>query len=139
MNDINNLENENNKEVASEEEQNTQNNKEQTNEVSIDDFAKLDLRLGKIVEAEEVEGSDKLIKCLVDFGDLGERTIVSGIKAYRSPEDLIGNKYLYITNLKPRKIFGIESQGMLVAAHDENDNFAMLVPDADVETGAKAG
>ena len=138
MNNINNLENENKEEVADleGEEQNTEN---QTNEVNIDDFAKLDLRLGKIVEAEEVEGSDKLIKCLVDFGELGERTIVSGIKAYRSPEDLIGNKYLYITNLKPRKIFGIESQGMLVATHDESDNFAMLVPDVDIEAGVKAG
>ncbi len=107
-------------------------------EINIEDFAKLDLRVGRIKEAEKLEGSDKLIKCTVDFGQLGERIIVSGIYEFRNPEDLIGNSYLYIVNLKARKIFGVESQGMLVAVHDDNGNFAMLVPDADIQAGSSA-
>lgn len=119
-----------------------QNNKEEAAKdefINIDDFAKLDLRLGKIQKAELVEGSEKLIKCQVDFGELGERIIVSGIAKYRKPEDLEGKSFLYIVNLKPRKIFGIESQGMLVALHNEQDDFAMLVPDTEIEPGTKAG
>ncbi len=106
--------------------------------ISIDDFAKLDLRIGKIEEAEKVEGSDKLIKCAVNFGDLGTRTIVSGIANFRSPEDIKGKKFVYIVNLAPRKIFGIESQGMLLAA-SANDEFAMLSPDTDIKEGTKIG
>ncbi len=119
-----------------------QNNKEYLSKdefINIDDFAKIDLRLGKIKDAELVEGSEKLIKCQVDFGELGERTIVSGIAKYRKAEDLVGKSFLYIVNLKPRKIFGIESQGMLVALHNEQDDFAMLVPDIEIEPGTKAG
>jgi len=106
--------------------------------ISFDDFTKLDLRAGEIREAELIKGSDKLIKCTVDFGNMGTRTIVSGIAKHRSPEDLLGNKYLYVLNLEPRKIFGVESQGMLVALSGD-DSFAMLTPDSDIEAGAKAG
>ena len=108
--------------------------------INIDDFAKLDLRAGKIIKAELVEGSNKLIKCEIDFGEPSTRIIVSGIAKYRKPEELEGKTFLYITNLEPRKIFGIESQGMLVALHDtESDDFAMLVPDSDIKPGTKAG
>ena len=124
-----------------EEKHNLENNKgnesQEENFVSIDDLAKLDLRVGLIKEAEKVEGSEKLIKCTIDFGELGTRIIVSGIAKYRAPEDLVGKKFLYIVNLKPRVIFGIESQGMLLAAQDDEGNFAMLQPDAEVEAGAK--
>ncbi len=108
-----------------------------SDQISIDDFIKLDLRVGKIEEATKVEGSDKLIKCTVNFGDFGSRTIVSGIAQFRNPEDIVGKKYLYIVNLEPRKIFGIESQGMLVALSD-GENFAMLTPDAEIKEGTKA-
>ncbi len=106
--------------------------------VSIEDFTKLDLRVGKIKKAEPVDGSSKLIKCLVDFGELGERVVVSGILQYKKPEEIENNKYLYIVNLKPRKIFGIESQAMLVALSSGTD-FAMLQPDYDIKEGTKAG
>ncbi len=105
-------------------------------QVSIDDFAKLDIRVGLVKDAQSVEGSDKLIKCLVNFGELGERTIVSGIKNYRAPEELVGKKFVYIVNLEPRKIFGVESQGMILAASDDNE-LAILSPDKDVEPGTK--
>lgn len=129
-----------------EEKNNLENNNEEKNQetadskedfVNIDDLAKLDLRVGLIKEAEKVEGSEKLIKCTIDFGELGTRTIVSGIAKYRAPEDLVGKKFLYIVNLKPRVIFGIESQGMLLAAQDDEGNFAMLQPDAEIKAGAK--
>ena len=107
--------------------------------INIDDFAKLDLRVGLIKKAEQMEGSDKLIRCEVDFGDLGQRVIVSGIAKYKDPQDMVGNKYLYVVNLKPRKIFGEVSEGMLVALHDEKDNFSMLVPEEDINPGTKAG
>ncbi len=108
--------------------------------ININDFVKLDLRVGKIIKAELLEGSNKLIKCEVDFGGLNSRTIVSGIAKYRKPEDLIGKTFLYVVNLEPRKIFGVESQGMLVALHDEkSDDFAMLVPDKEIRPGTKAG
>ncbi len=111
----------------------------ENNFVNIDDFAKLELRVGLIKEAETVEGSNKLIKCKVDFGDLGERTVVSGIAKYKDPEDMINKKYLYITNLEPRTIFGIESEGMLVALHSEDDSFSMLIPENDgITPGTKA-
>jgi methionine--tRNA ligase beta chain len=91
--------------------------------ITIDDFAKLDIRIGKVLEAIEVEGSDKLLRCVVDFGpEMGERIIFSGIKKWYKPEELVDKLLPYIVNLEPRKMFGEESQGMLVAAAPENEN-----------------
>lgn len=107
--------------------------------VSIDEFAKMDIRIGTIIAAEAVPETDKLIKCTIDFGQLGTRTIVSGIKAYRTPESLVGKQVPYIVNLEPRKIKGIESQGMLLAMSytDESttDGFALMHPDTAVPAG----
>lgn len=114
--------------------------------VSIDEFAKMDIRIGTIVATEAVPETDKLIKCTIDFGavemgGLGTRTIVSGIKAYRTPESLVGLQVPYIVNLEPRKIKGVESQGMLLALSfsDENsaDGFALIHPDVRVPAGTK--
>ena len=107
--------------------------------INIDDFAKVDLRVGLIKSAEKMDGSDKLIKCEVDFGELGQRTIISGIAKYKDPHDMVGNKYLYVINLKPRKIFGELSEGMLVALHNEDDTFSMLIPEKEIKQGTKAG
>ncbi len=108
--------------------------------ISFDDFIKPDLRAGKVLSAERMEGSEKLIKFEIDFGELGVRTVVSGIAKYRNAEDLIGKTFLYIVNLEPRKIFGTESQAMLIALHDEvSDDFAMLMPDVEIKPGTKAG
>ena|SRR3989344_4991070 len=106
--------------------------------ISYDDFAKLDIRIGRVEIAERVPDTDKLIKCVVDFGELGKRTIVSGIALYRTPEDLIGKTLPYIVNLAPRVIKGIESQGMLLALSFGENDFAFLVPDKDVPPGTKA-
>lgn len=85
--------------------------------ISYEDFAKLDMRIGTIVAAEAVPETDKLIKCTIDFGlEVGMRTIVSGIHAWYEPEELVGKQLPYIINLEPRKLRGIMSEGMLLAA-----------------------
>ena len=103
-------------------------------EISYNDFAKLDIRIGTILAAERVPETDKLIKCTVDFGDFGERTIVSGIAEWKTPEALVGKRLPYIVNLAPRVLKGIESQGMLLAASDDN-GVALLYPERDVASG----
>jgi methionyl-tRNA synthetase len=105
-------------------------------QISYDDFAKLDIRIGLIVAAEMVPDTDKLIKCTVDLGEMGERTIVSGIAQWKKPEELVGKKLPYIVNLAPRMLRGVESQGMLLAASDEN-GVALLQPERDVPQGTK--
>ena len=104
--------------------------------ISYDDFAKLDIRIGTIVSAELVPDTDKLIKCTVDFGELGERTIVSGIAEWKKPEDLVGKQFPYVVNLEPRIIRGIESAGMLLAIKTK-DGISLLNPDNSVEPGAQ--
>lgn len=105
-------------------------------QISYDDFAKLDIRIGRVVAAEKVPETDKLIKCTIDFGSLGERTIVSGIAEWKAPEELVGKQLPYIVNLAPRMLKGIESQGMLLAASDES-GVALIVPERDVPLGTK--
>ena len=102
--------------------------------ISYDDFKKIDIRLGTIVAAERVPETDKLIKCTIDFGELGERTIVSGIAQWYEPEYLVGKQCPYVINLEPRVIKGIESQGMLFAASPEN-GCVLLRPENTVEPG----
>ncbi len=104
--------------------------------ISIEDFLKLDIRLVKILSAERIEGSEKLLKLRISLGE-EERTIVAGIAKFYNPEELVGKKVLYLSNLKPRKIFGIESQGMILALSD-GENLSLIVPDREVKEGAKA-
>lgn len=103
--------------------------------IQYDDFARLDIRMGKILEAVPVEGTDKLLRCTIDFGELGLRTIVSGIRQFRAPEALIGKMVPYIVNLAPKMIRGVESQGMLLAMSVGDDALALLHPDGDVPPG----
>ena len=109
-------------------------------EISYEDFAKLDIRIGKVIAAELVPRTDKLIKCSVDFGDPpaggGVRTIVSGIAEWKKPEDLIGKQCPYIVNLAPRMLRGVESQGMLLALSDD-DGLALIHPERLVQRGAR--
>ncbi len=109
---------------------------EERNLIGIEDFLKLDIRLAKVLEAERVEGSEKLLKLRVSLGD-EERTLVAGIAKFYNPEDLVGKKILMLANLKPRKIFGIESQGMVLALSD-GEEMSLIVPDRDLGEGAKA-
>ena len=105
-------------------------------EITYDDFAKLEIRIGTIIAAELVPETDKLIKCTVDFGDIGTRTIVSGIALWKKPEDIVGRQCPYIINLAPRVIRGVESQGMLMAPSHE-EQFALLHPDVEMPAGSK--
>ena len=104
--------------------------------VSIDDFAKLDLRIGKVLECAFVEGSDKLLRFRLDAGELGERQIFSGIRAaYSEPEKLVGRNVVFIANLAPRKMrFGL-SEGMILSAGSGGEDLKLL----DVDAGAAAG
>ncbi|WP_281169359.1 methionine--tRNA ligase [Sulfurihydrogenibium subterraneum] len=102
--------------------------------ITIDDFAKIKMKVGKVLEAEKVEKSDKLLKLKVSLGD-EERTIVSGIAQYYKPQELIGKYVIVLANLKPRKIFGIESHGMLLAAKD-GERLTILTVDKEVDVGS---
>lgn len=87
-------------------------------QVKIDDFKKIDIRVGEILEANRVEGSEKLLVFQIDFGDFGKRQIVSGIAQFYTPKELIGKKICAIINLKPTKIMGVKSEGMLLTSED---------------------
>ena len=105
--------------------------------IQYEDFAKLDIRIGTVVAAELIPDTDKLIKSTIDFGpELGKRTIVSGIAQWKRPEDLVGKQLPYIVNLAPRMLRGVESQGMLLAASDEQ-GVALIFPERTVANGTK--
>ncbi len=106
----------------------------QKEEVTFDDFTKMDIRLGTILEAEKVEKADKLLKLLVDTG-LDKRTIVSGIAAHYSPEEIIGKTVQVLMNLAPRKIKGIESKGMILMAEDAEGKLSFMSPEKEFEAG----
>ena len=108
-------------------------------EVSIDDFFKCKLQVGRVLACEKVEKSNKLLKFRLSFGKDGERTILSGIAKYYTPEELVGRQVVAITNLAPRKIAGIESQGMILSALDSEDNLTLVGVHADTEDGAIIG
>jgi methionyl-tRNA synthetase len=105
--------------------------------ISYDDFAKLEITIGTILAAEVVEGADKLLKLTVDVGEEAPRQIVSGIREFfQDPAELVGRQCPFLTNLEPRVIRGLESQGMILAAATE-DQFALLVPHAALPPGTK--
>ena len=104
--------------------------------VSYDDFAKLDIRVGKVLECSKVPKADKLLQFRIDDG-LGGRTILSGIAASYQPEELIGKTVCFIANLEPRKIKGIESQGMLLSAESFAGNLRLIHPDTNLEPGSE--
>jgi len=113
--------------------------------VTFEDFKKLQIRIGLIVEAERIEGTDKLLKLKVDFGDdlstsSGRlcRQIVSGIAEFYKPEQLIGKQFTFVVNLEPRVIRGIESQGMILAV-STNDKIILLKPYKKVPAGSVVG
>jgi methionyl-tRNA synthetase len=103
--------------------------------IQFDDFAKLDIRIGTILEAEAVKKSKKLLKFLIDDG-LEKRTILSGIAEHFSPEEMVGRQVTFIANLAPRMMMGIESQGMILMAEDKDGSLALLQPHKEVWNGA---
>ncbi|ABP65833.1 methionyl-tRNA synthetase [Caldicellulosiruptor saccharolyticus DSM 8903] len=103
--------------------------------ISIEDFSKIELKVAKILEAEKIEGADKLLKLIVDLGD-EKRQIVAGIAKHYSPDQLIGKKIVVVANLKPAKLRGVESQGMLLAASID-DELCLITPEKDIKEGAR--
>ncbi|MCX7589387.1 MAG: methionine--tRNA ligase subunit beta, partial [Patescibacteria group bacterium] len=103
--------------------------------MTIEEFQKIDLRVGKIIVAEKIKNSDKLLRLEVDLGNEW-RQIVSGIADKYKPEDLINKQIIIVANLESKKIKGIESQGMILAAEDENGNLALIVPNKEIKNGS---
>ncbi|MGB9577175.1 MAG: methionine--tRNA ligase subunit beta [Candidatus Micrarchaeia archaeon] len=108
-------------------------------QIVFQDFAKLDLRVAKIISAEKIAGADKLLKLTVSLGG-EERTIAAGIGLHYSPEELVGKKIVVVANLAPRVIRGVESKGMLLAAVTEGESKVVLLsPEKDVPEGTRVG
>ena len=104
-------------------------------EIMFDDFAKLDIRIGKVLSAEKMEKSNKLLKLVVDTG-IDKRTVLSGIAQHYSPEEMVGKQVTMVANLAPRKMMGIESQGMILMAEDKDGKLKLIQPDTLVEPGS---
>lgn len=104
-------------------------------EIVYDDFAKLDIRIGKVVHAERMEKSNKLLKLTIEAG-IDKRTILSGIAQHYSPEQMVGKHVTFIANLAPRKMMGIESQGMILSAEDVDGKLKLILPEGDVTPGS---
>ena len=108
--------------------------------INYEEFSKIKLRVVEVISAERVEGSNKLIKLIVNSGEAdlsAGRQIVAGIGKAYDPENLIGKKIIIVANLEPRKLMGLESQGMLLAASTEDQGPTLLVPDGDIDPGAE--
>jgi len=107
-------------------------------EITFADFEKIDLRIGKVIEATQVPESKKLIKILVDFGT-EKRQAVAGLLKHYKPEELVGKKCVFLINLQRRMLAGIESQCMILAAEDSAGNVSVLQPEKDIAEGSKIG
>jgi methionyl-tRNA synthetase len=109
--------------------------------INYDEFSKIELKIAKILEAEKVEGSKKLTKLILDAGDKDEngasvkRQIIAGIGKFYEPENLVGKQIVIVANLEPKKLAGLESNGMLLATDDE-DGISVLTPDKEVKPGS---
>ena len=108
----------------------------QVEQISIEDFSKVQLRVAEVKAAEKVEGADKLLKLTLDLGD-ETRTVVGGIAQWYQPEDLPGRKVVLVANLKPAKLRGIVSEGMILAAEDGDGNLTLVAPDRAIAVGAE--
>jgi methionine--tRNA ligase beta chain len=105
-------------------------------EISFDEFQKLDFRIGKIIEAAQIPGSRNLIRMIVDFGT-EKRQAVAGLLQWYKPEDLTGRRCAFILNLQRRKLMGVESQCMILAAEDDKGNVVVLQPEKDIAEGSR--
>lgn len=104
--------------------------------INFDQFKQVEIRMGKVLTCEKVEGADKLLRLQVNFGDF-ERQIVSGIAESYAPEDLVGKTLPFVVNLEYRKFKGEESQGMLVATGTGADNIVLLEPNKEIAPGSE--
>ena len=103
--------------------------------MKFEEFQKIDLRVGRVVEAENIENSKKLLKLIIDLGK-EKRQIVAGIAQFYKPEDLLGKEIVVVVNLEPKRLMGIESEGMLLAAEDKG-RVVILIPEKEVSAGTK--
>jgi tRNA-binding protein len=103
--------------------------------LDIEDFKKIDLRVGLVKNAEKVKGSEKLIKLIVDLGELGERQIIAGLGKWYTPEYFMGKYIVVVANLKPKKLMGLESQGMILATN--TDPPVIVTAASEVKPGSK--
>lgn len=110
----------------------------QKENITFDDFSKMDLRVGTILECTKVPKADKLLQFLIDDG-MGKRTIVSGIAAWYKPEELVGKQICFIANLAPRKIKGVESQGMILSVENHDGSLSLIQPSKEVNPGSQIG
>ena len=101
-------------------------------------FEKMDIRVGKVLECEKVPKADKLLKFKIDDG-MGGRTIVSGIAKFYNPDDLVGKEVCFIANFAPRKLKGVESQGMILSAEDADGRLVVIGPTGEVRPGSSVG
>ena len=106
--------------------------------ILFDDFMKLDVRIGKVEEAQQISGSRNLLKLIVDFGS-EKRQSVAGLLRYYEPEELVGKKFVFILNLERRQLMGVESQCMALAAEDNEGNVVLIAPEKDIAVGSKIG
>ena len=106
--------------------------------ITFDDFEKLQMRVGLILECEEVPKSKKLLKSKVQIGNETVQ-ILSGIKAWYKAEDMVGKRVMVLTNLEPRMIAGFESQGMILCAEDDENHVVLMQPDTDIKPGSEIG
>lgn len=109
---------------------------EKINHITIDDFKKIELRVGTILEVQALEKSDKLYALKVDFGTLGMRQILSGVRKHFTPEQLLDKQGIFVFNLAPRPMMGLESQGMMLFAKDVQENLILISPTQPVPNGA---
>lgn len=101
--------------------------------ITFEDFKKMDLRVGDIVEAQSVEDSNNLLKMKVDIGEV--RQVIAGLKEHYDPEELEGKQVVLVANLEPKEIFGLKSEGMVLAV--EGEEVSLLTPDKEVESGSE--
>ncbi len=108
------------------------------NKIKIAEFSKLDLRVGKILNAEDHPNADKLYVLKVDLGESKERTIVAGLKNHYKKEELKGRKAIFVSNLEKKELRGVESNGMILAAvSEDNKKIVILTPEKDIDAGTK--
>ena len=103
-------------------------------QIGIEDFGKVELKVGEVIACERVEKSKKLLHETVKIGD-ETRSIVSGIAGSYTPEEMIGKKVVVVTNLKPAKLCGVLSEGMILCAEDEHGNLSLVTPEKDIPSG----
>jgi len=104
--------------------------------IDFNTFTQLDLRAGQVISAEPVKQSSKLIIMQVDFGSLGQKQVLAGLQSYYQPEELIGKQFVFVVNLPPKKMAGLESQAMILAV-DDNHQVILITPIKPVTNGAK--